>query len=122
MSDNRIYAKVRTGTGATILALLACYGTLAFVGILSLAGVTIAIDTGVWAAAISAFYGFAVAAIAFSVKGHRVFGPAILGLIGFAIILWVMFGAYSWGTELLAFILLIAAALWDRSARGIRSA
>jgi arsenite methyltransferase len=115
-------SRIRTGTGATILALLACYGTLAFVGILSLAGVTIAINNAVWAGSISAFYGLAVVAIAFGARHHRVFGPTILGLVGFLIILWAMFGSYSWVTELLAFVILIAATLWDRSAHRIQAA
>jgi arsenite methyltransferase len=122
MSDDPKHSGIRTGTGATILALLACYGTLAFVSILSLVGVTIAVNNGVWAGTISAFYGLAVAAVAFGARRHRVFGPTILGLVGFAIILWAMFGSYSWITELLAFIILIAATLWDRSAHDIQAA
>ncbi len=122
MSDKRKPSGIRTGTGATILALLACYGTLGLVGILSLVGVSVSINNGLWAITISVFYGFAVAIIALGARHHRVYGPTALGLIGFAVILWVMFGSYNWIVELLAFIILIASALWDRSARRVKAA
>ena len=103
------------GTVATALALIACYGTLAFVGALSLVGVTVEIKNGLWAGTIVAFFGLAVGLIAF--RNARAYGPTLLGLIGFGVIFWVMFGVYSWTTELLAFAILVAAALWNRSAQ-----
>ena len=103
------------GIVATALALIACYGTLAFVGALSLVGVTVEIKNGLWAGTIVAFCGLAVGLIAF--RNARAYGPTLLGLIGFGLIFWVMFGVYSWTTELLAFAILVAAALWNRSAQ-----
>jgi hypothetical protein len=62
---------------------------------------------------------FAVAAVIVVVgfTVHKVPWPAILAAVGFAIILWVMFGAYNRLVEIAAFILLFAATLWDRSLR-----
>jgi len=104
-----------TGITATILALFACYGTLAFVGALSAVGVTVEIENGLWAVVIVAFFGLAVGLIAFRNAGS--YGPTLLGLLGFGLIFWVMFGHYSWTTELIAFAILIAAGLWNRSAQ-----
>lgn len=102
-----------TGVVATALALIACYGTLAFVGALSFAGITVKIENGLWVGAIVTFFALAVGMIAF--RGSRQSGPTLLGLIGFGLIIWTMFGSYNWTTELLAFAMLIAATLWDRS-------
>jgi len=111
--------KVGASTSATILALLACYGTLAFVSILALAGITVPIDEGWWAISITIFYALAVAVIAFGSIKKQAYGPAILGLTGLALILWVMFRTYHWATELAVFVILITAAVWDRSSRSL---
>jgi hypothetical protein len=100
------------GIVATALALTACYGTLALVSVLSLVGVTVEIENGLWAAAIVAFFGLAVGLIAFRNAGA--YGPTLLGVLGFGLIFWVMFGVYSWTTELTAFAILVTATFWNR--------
>ena len=97
---------------ATALAILACYGTTVLIGLLSLLGVTLAINEGVWAGVI-VFAALATAAIAMSYRRHRVIGPTVVAALGLGLILWVMFGSYSRVIELVGFVLLIAAALWD---------
>lgn len=99
-------------TVAAALALMSCYGTLAFVGALSFLGVTIGIYEGIWAATIVAFYALAVGLIMF--RGSRSLGPTLIGVVGFAAIMWAMSGVYNWMTELAAFALLVVATTWDR--------
>lgn len=98
---------------ATALALLSCYGTTVLIGLLSLLGVTLAINEGVWASAIAIFAALATIAIAVSYRRHRIVGPTAVAALGLGLILWVMFGSYSRVIELVGFVLLIAATLWD---------
>jgi rhodanese-related sulfurtransferase len=106
---------------ATAPAVLSCYGTTALIGVLSLLGVTLAIDEGVWAGVIGILAGLATIAIAVSYRRHRIVGPTVVAALGLGLILWVMFGSYSRLTELAGFVLLVAATLWDWRARKSRS-
>lgn len=98
---------------ATTLAILSCYGTTALIALLSLLGVTLALDEAVRAGTISVFAALAVMALALSFRRHRIIGPTAVGALGLGLILWVMFGSYGRAIELVGFILLIAATLWD---------
>lgn len=98
---------------ATALAVLSCYGTAVLIGLLSLLGVTLAINEGVWAGAIAILAALATVAIAVSYRRHRILGPTAVAALGLGLILWVMFGWYSRVIELAGFALLIAATLWD---------
>lgn len=97
----------------TVLAVLACYGTLAVVGALSLLGVTLVIDPGAWAGAIVVFAVLAVLGVALGYARHRVAGPLVLAAIGAALVIWAMLGSYSRLIEVAGFAGLIAAAIWD---------
>lgn len=98
---------------ATALAVLSCYGTTVLIGLLSLLGISLAINERAWAGAISLFAVLSAIAIASSYRRHRVTGPLAFGAIGLALILWVMYGSYSRIIELAGFVLLVAATLWD---------
>jgi rhodanese-related sulfurtransferase len=98
---------------APVLAVLSCYGTTALIGLLSLLGVTLAIDEGVWGGTIAIFAALATVAVVMSYRRHRIVGPAVVAALGLGLILWAMFGSYSRVIELVGFVLLIAAALWD---------
>jgi rhodanese-related sulfurtransferase len=98
---------------ATALAVLSCYGTTALIGLLSLAGIRLAINEGAWAGATAIFAALATVTIAMSYRRHRIVGPAVVAALGLGLILWAMFGSYSRVIELAGFVLLIAAALWD---------
>ncbi|MPZ30236.1 MAG: MerC family mercury resistance protein [Rhodospirillales bacterium] len=100
-------------SAATALAILSCYGTTALIGLLSLLGVTLVIDEGVWVGAIAIFAALATVAVAMSYRRHRIIGPTVVAALGLGLILWAMFGSYSRVIELVGFVLLIAAALWD---------
>lgn len=109
---------------ATALAVLSCYGTTALIALLSLLGVSFALDEGAWATVISIFAALAAVAIAVSYRRYRIIGPAVVAALGLALILWVMYGSYSRVIELVGFALLIAATLWDwrAGARGAATA
>ncbi|MCC2664367.1 MAG: uncharacterized protein K0S35_2289 [Geminicoccaceae bacterium] len=101
----------------TILAILACYGTLLLVAALSALGVTFAINEGAWASAIVFFALLATAGLALGWRQHQTTWPLLLGGLGLALILWAMFASYSPTTEFAAFAALAVAAAWDWRAR-----
>ncbi len=100
------------GAGA-LLAIVACYGTIAVVGALSLIGVSLAINEAAWAGAISLFAVIAVAGMALGYSCHRMKMPLIIAVIGCALIIWTMFVSYSRIVEICGLAALIAAAVWD---------
>ncbi len=107
---------------ATILAVVACYGTTLVVVLLSLLGISIAVNEHTWAGAISAFAALATIAVAASYRRHRSIWPTVIAVPGLALILWAMYGSYSRVIELAGFICLIAATLLDLRMRAISSA
>jgi hypothetical protein len=116
MSGNSIYAsKLSRLTGwATGLSILACYGTLAFVSILSLIGVTINIHEGAWAGVITLFAWLAFGGVAINFRRYHAAGPLVVAAVGAVLITWAMFASYSRVIEIAGFAGLISAALWER--------
>ncbi len=102
---------------AVVLSVVACYGTLALVAVLSLAGVTMSVHEGAWAAVIVVLAWTAVLAMGVNIPRHRSFGPFVLSDIGALLVSWVMIVDYSRVLEVIGFALLIVAALWDRQLR-----
>lgn len=103
----------------TILSILACYGTLAVVGALSLMGITLTVNEGLWAGAIVLFALVAFAGLFLGWRVHRTLSPVLLGALGTGMILWTMTGAYSRSVEITGFVCLAAAAWLDwRAKRG----
>ncbi len=107
----------RYSGAAVVLSIVACYGTLALVAILSLAGVTVSVHEGAWAAVIVVFAWIAVLAMGVNIRAFRSFGPFVLSGIGALLVSWVMIVDYSRVMEVSGFALLIVAALWDRQLR-----
>jgi len=104
------------GTGV-ILSLVACYGTLATVGLLSLLGVTLVINSTVWASAISLFALLAVVGVLVSYRRHHMVAPPVIAIIGAALIIWAMFVSFNRVIELTGFAGLLVAAIWDWRAK-----
>ncbi|MGA8616404.1 MAG: MerC family mercury resistance protein [Xanthobacteraceae bacterium] len=98
-------------------ALFACYGTLALVGLLSVLGVSMAINATAWAGAIVVFAGLTAFGIALGMRCHRQPAPFVLALLGFALIGWAMLGRYGRTSEITGFAALAAATAWDWRAR-----
>jgi hypothetical protein len=97
-----------------VLAVAACYGTLVLVAVLALAGVTLSIHESAWAGAIVALVWIAVLAMGINILRYRNFGPFVLSDIGALLVSWVMLVDYSRPMEGAGFVLLLAAAFWDR--------
>ena len=104
------------GTG-TILSIVACYGTLATVGLLSLLGVTLVINSTVWASTISLFALLAVVGVLVSYRRHHMVAPPVIAIIGAALIIWAMFVSFNRVIELTGFAGLLVAAIWDWRAK-----
>ena len=102
---------------AVVLSIVACYGTLALVAILSLAGVTMSVHEGAWAAVIVGLAWIAVLAMGVNIRSIGSFGPFVLADIGALLVSWVMIVDYSRVLEVVGFALLIVAALRDRQLR-----
>jgi arsenite methyltransferase len=103
----------RYSGAAVVFSVVACYGTLATIALLSLAGITLNIHEGAWATAVVIFAWIAVLAMGVNRPHYGTFGPFILADIGALLVSWVMFVDYSRTLEIAGFALLIVAALLD---------
>lgn len=102
---------------ATAFAIISCYGTGLLLGALSLLGISVALNERAWAAAISVFAALAAVLIGVSSWRRHVIHPAAVAIVGLALILWTMYGAYARVVELLGFAFLIVATVLDLRAR-----
>ena len=102
---------------AVVLAVLVCYGSLALAGLLAQMGVTLSIHPGVRSAAMVVLVWIAVLGMGINLHRYRNFGPFILADLGALMVSWVTLVDYSRAMESSGFVLLMAAAFWDRSLR-----
>ncbi|VAW68603.1 hypothetical protein MNBD_GAMMA09-2690 [hydrothermal vent metagenome] len=105
------------GSITSLLAVAACYGTLAAVSLLSLIGVSVDIDEAVMVKFITALLIVALLGMLYSWRSHRHPGPLILSLSAAALLFWVFYGSYSKSLELTGFALLVIASIWDFRAK-----
>lgn len=110
-SDKKDYSWL--GSAASLLAVAACYGTLAVVSLLSIIGVSIKIDETTMTKLISGLLVIALGGMGYSYSVHKHPGPLLLSVASAALLLWVFFGSYSKPLELAGFALLIVASIWD---------
>jgi arsenite methyltransferase len=101
------------GVLGLVLALLACYGTLAAVALLAVLGIGLALNEGIWAGAIALFALLTLLAIIPGARRHGGFGPSILAGAGAGAIMYALFVDYRLWIELAGFAALAAAVLWD---------
>ncbi len=117
LSPGRIFRAWRRRGLWGILALgaatLACYGTLALVVLLSATGVSLAVNEGAWAGAITLFAALTAAVVVAGWRKHGSIFPTAPGLLGFGLIAYAMWVDYSLAVELAGFALLATAAIWD---------
>lgn len=106
------------GPVALIFSLLACYGTLAAVALLSALGVTLAVNPDVWAGAIVLFAAVATAIVGLGVRQHGSVSQLIPALAGTVLLGYVMFVSFDRVLEVIAFALLAGAVYWDYRLRG----
>lgn len=114
-SDKKDYSWV--GSATSLLAVVACYGTLATVALLSVIGISIEIDEGLLVKLVSGLLVLALAGMGYSYSLHRHPGPLLLSVAAAALLLWVFYGSYSKPLELTGFAALVAASVWDFRAK-----
>lgn len=101
------------GPVISLLAVFACYGTLATVALLSFIGISVEIDEALMVKLVSGLLLIALAGMFYSWRSHQHPGPFLLSILAALILLWVFFGSYSKVLELAGFALLLAASIWD---------
>jgi arsenite methyltransferase len=105
------------GSAALAAAVVACYGTLAAVALLSMAGISVAVNTTVWAGTIVALGALAAAAVGAGVRKHGSYMPASIALAGALLLAYVQLLNYSLALELVSFGMLGAGVLLDSRRR-----
>lgn len=98
---------------AAILAFIACNGLFIIVAILSVFGITIAINPHIQAAVISLFAVLTLGFVFLSYRKHRVLGPMILSVLGAVLIVGSMYIHFNKIVESLGLLALIASAVWS---------
>lgn len=114
-SDNKRFAWV--GSVTALLAVMACYGALAAVALLSVIGISVEIDEGLLVRLISGLLILVLAGMGYSYRVHRHPGPLLLSVGSAALLLWVFYGSYSKPLELTGFMTLAVASVWDFRAK-----
>jgi len=96
-----------------VLSVLACYGTLGVITVLSLLGISLTLNPRAWAAAIVALAAASALLVAANFTRHRKIGPLALAVAGVSLVGWVMYAYYIRSGELVGFALMLVAAAWD---------
>jgi len=101
----------------SLMAVIACYGTLGAVALLSVLGVSVDLNEGALVAIITVLLILAVAGMVYSYRIHRNPGPLILGGLAAGVLIWVFYGAYSVPVEFAGFVGLVGSSIWDIRAK-----
>lgn len=101
------------GAVAAAVSLIACYGTLALVGLLAMFGLTVSVNEAIWAAAIAGAAVVAVVATGLNAWRHRQPWPLMVAGLGASLVVYAMFGMYDPVIEGAGFALLIGAVALD---------
>lgn len=110
------------GSVTSMLAVVACYGTLATVVLLSVIVISIEIDEGLLVKLITGLLIFALAGMGYSYSLHRHPGPLLLSIASAALLQWVFYGSDSKPLEMTGFIVLVIASICDFRAKKSDSA
>lgn len=98
---------------AAALALIACYGTLAAVGLLGALGVTIVLNQNVWAGVIVVFAWLSLLALWPGWRRHGLLLPIVIAAIGVVMITFTMTAVYEHAIEIAGFAFLCAGTYLD---------
>jgi SAM-dependent methyltransferase len=101
------------GVLALGLSMLSCFGTLAAIALLSLAGIAVAVNPALWAGTIVGLAALAAIAVAAGVRRHGTYAALGLAVAGVAALAYVQFVDYSVPVELAAFGLLAVGVALD---------
>ncbi len=108
-----IWTRGIAGIAAAMLAVLACYGTLALVAVLPLVGVRLAVNDEVWSGTILLFTILAVLAVVPGLRRHGSPVPGAGAITGAGLIVFALLVEYHALVELAGFVLLATAAFFD---------
>ena len=120
--ENKVQDTSWLAGAAALLSIAVCYGTLGLIAVLSMIGVTLALNENIWAGVIVFFALLAVLGVTLGYRKHRNSNPARLAIFGAALVIWAMYGAAAivdllgvpgFAVEIAGFSALIAAAFWD---------
>ena len=101
------------GSLSGLLAVIACYGTLAAVALLSLIGINIHLDEALMVKLVSGLLLLALAGMGHSFSMHRHPGPLLLSIVSATVLIWVFFVSHTKALEMSGFAMLLLASLWD---------
>jgi len=93
--SKRLFRRERMAAISAGLALLSCYGTTVLIGLLSLMGVSLAVNPRAWAATIVFLAGLAVVELSLQWWHNRRIGPIAMAVLAFGLIAWVMVRSYN---------------------------
>ena len=101
------------GSLTSLLAVVTCYGTLAAVALLSVMGVSVGLNEGLFIKIITGLLVVALLGMAYSFRTHRHPAPLVLSVAAAAVLVWVFYGTYSQLLEIVGFGGLVVASVWD---------
>ena len=105
------------GSVTSLLAVVACYGTLAVIALLSIIGVSVDLNEGLFIKIVSGLLVVALLGMAYSFRLHRHPGPLVLSVAAAALLGWVFYGMYAQVLEIIGFGGLVVASVWDFRAK-----
>lgn len=100
-----------------LLAVAACYGTLATVALLSIVGISVRIDEGLMTRLVSGMLVLVLFGMGYSYRLHRNRLPLLTALVASTLLLWAFFVSASKHLELAGFVVLGAASILDFRAK-----
>jgi arsenite methyltransferase len=117
LDPRRIAAAIeRRGLAGVVafgLAACACYGTLAALAVLSLLGITLAVNDAAVAGVVALLAMLAAAVVGLGIRKHGSTLPVVPAAVGAALITYALLVTRDWRIELVGFALLAAAVVWD---------
>jgi hypothetical protein len=115
MRNNKITQNIGNFSGlSATLSIVFCYGTLVVVSVFSAIGISLNVNEGLWAGAIVLFALLTLLAVGANYCIYKKKSPILVSTIGVILISWVMFVSFNRIIEIIGFIGLIIAAIWDR--------
>ena len=105
------------GSVTSLLAVVACYGTVAAVALLSVIGVGVDLDEALLITIITGLLAVALLGMTYSFRLHRFSGPLLVSVAAAGLLAWVFYGTYSQVLEIVGFGGLIVASVWDIGAK-----
>lgn len=101
------------GSVTSLLAVATCYGTLVAVVLLSAIGVSVDLNEGLFVRIVTGLLVVALFGMTYSFRLHRSPGPLVLSVAAAGLLIWVFYGTYSQVLEIIGFVGLVVASIWD---------